>query len=59
MTGTHASAHHLLYNSGKNAFVDENKSNLSLDVRSAARCQLSFMDLELEVQSDYHQSPGR
>jgi hypothetical protein len=34
---THASAHHLLYNLGKNAFVGENKNNLSLDIHSAAR----------------------
>jgi hypothetical protein len=40
---THASAHHLLYNLGKNAFVGENKNNLSLDTRSTARW-LSFTD---------------
>src|ERR1700692_1409446 len=40
---THASAHHLLYNLGKNAFVGENKNNLSLNTRSTAHW-LSFTD---------------
>ena len=44
---THASAHHLLYNLGKNAFVGENKNNLSLNIRSAA-CWLSFTESKVQ-----------
>ena len=40
---THASAHHLLYNLGKTAFVGENRNYLTLDTRSAAHW-LSFTD---------------
>jgi hypothetical protein len=44
---THASAHHLLYNLGKNAFVGENKNNLSLDIRSATRWLMTKMTIKV------------
>ena len=44
---THAPAHHLLYNLGKNLFVGENRNSMSLDVRSATHW-LSFTDSKVK-----------